>query len=126
MDRANTPITNIDQYIAQYPPEVQKLLTKLRKIVRKIVPAAEETIAYGIPTFRLNGTNMVHFAAYKSHLGFYPTSSVIKAFKKEITQYVHSTGTIRFPLDQPIPFDLIREIVKFRVREINRPNISLS
>lgn len=108
--------SNIDEYIAGFPEEVQKILKRVRKTIRQAAPDAEETISYRIPTFRLNG-NLVHFAAFKSHLGFYPTSSGTKAFHKEITPYKHGKGSIRFPLDQPIPYDLIAQIVAFRVKE---------
>lgn len=111
-------VTTIDQYIAQFSPKIQKLLTKLRKIIKEIAPTAEETIAYGIPSFKLDKTYLVHFAAYKSHLGFYPTSSGIKHFQSNIAKYRHSTGTVQFPLDQPIPFELIRKIIKYRVNFI--------
>jgi len=107
---------NIDEYIAGFPPDVQELLEKVRLTIRTAAPDAEEKISYQIPTFTLKG-NMVHFAAYKNHIGFYPASSGIQAFKQELSIYEGSKGTVRFPLDKPIPFDLISEIVKFRVME---------
>ncbi|HLN46022.1 MAG TPA: DUF1801 domain-containing protein [Candidatus Sulfotelmatobacter sp.] len=106
----------IDKYIAMFPKEVQKILENLRQVIRKNAPEAEETIDYGIPTFKLNG-NLVHFAAFKSHIGFYPAPSGIEAFKKELSPYKQSKGTIQFPLDKPIPIDLVKKIVEFRVKE---------
>lgn len=110
----NTSIKTIDEYIAQFPKEVQVLLEKMRTIIHKAAPKAEEAMAYGIPTFKLNG-NLVHFGGYKSHIGFYPAPSGIEAFKKELAKYEGSKGTIRFPLDKPLPATLITQVVKFRV-----------
>jgi uncharacterized protein YdhG (YjbR/CyaY superfamily) len=107
---------NIDEYIATFPEEVQVLLQKLRTIIREAAPDAEETISYQIPTFNLNG-NLVHFAAYKKHIGFYPTSSGIERFKSELSAYKWAKGSVQFPLDKPIPFELISKIVAFRIRE---------
>ena len=114
-DKKDVP-TTIDQYIEGFPPEIQVILSKLRAAVRKAAPLAIERISYQIPTFYFNG-NLVHFAAYKTHIGFYPTSSGIKAFQKELSKYNTATGTVRFPLDRPLPLDLIKRIVKFRVKE---------
>jgi uncharacterized protein YdhG (YjbR/CyaY superfamily) len=108
----------MDEYIAKFPKKVRDILEELRQVIRESAPKAEETISYGIPTFDLNGRHLVHFAAYKNHVGFYPGgSSGIKAFKKELSPFKTSTGTVQFPLDKPIPFDLVKKIVKFRVRE---------
>ncbi len=107
---------NIDEFIADFPNDVQEILKKLRETILKAAPDAEETIKYGIPTFTLNG-NLVHFSAYKTHIGFYPTPSGIEKFKSELSVYDLSKGTIRFPIDKPIPYGLISKIVKFRVRE---------
>ena len=107
----------IDEFIASYPKNVRDVLEELRRAIRESAPNAEETISYGIPTFDLNGRHLVHFSAYKNHVGFYPTSSGIKAFKKELSPFKTSKGTVQFPLDKPIPFDLVRKIVKFRVKE---------
>jgi len=112
--RMNTAIKTIDEYIAQFPKEVQVLLQKMRTTISKAAPKAEEAIAYGIPTFKLNG-NLVHFGGYKNHIGFYPAPSGIEAFKKELAKYEGSKGTIRFPLDKPLPSTLIAQVVKFRV-----------
>jgi len=113
------PPQTIDQYIAAFPPDVQALLNKLRRVIREAAPKAEEAMAYGIPTFKLNG-NLVHFAAFKNHIGFFPTPSSIATFKKELSAYKLSKGTVRLPLDRPIPFGLVKKIVKFRVKE-NEP-----
>jgi len=110
------PAKNIDKFIAEYPEDVQKVLKKVRATIRKAAPQAEETINYGIPTFTLNG-NLVHFSAFKSHIGFYPTPSGIEKFKKELSAYEGAKGSVKFPLDKPIPHDLITKIVKFRVEE---------
>jgi len=106
----------MDEYISQFPQNVRGILEQLRKVIRESAPEAEETINYGIPTFRLNG-NLVHFAAFKNHIGFYPTPSAVVAFKKELTPFKQAKGSIQFPLDKPIPFDLVKKIVKFRVKE---------
>lgn len=106
----------IDQYIANYPEPVQEILEQIRKTIRKEAPEAVEVISYGIPTFKYHG-NLVYFAAYKNHIGFYPTSSGIEKFKSKLSAYKLSKGTIQFPLGEPIPYDLIREITAFRVQE---------
>ena len=110
------PPKNIDEYIAGLPADAQKILGKVRVTIQKAAPDAQETINYGIPTFTLNG-NLVHFAAFKSHIGFYPTPSGIAKFKKELSVYEGAKGSVRFPLDKPIPYALITKIVKFRVKE---------
>ncbi len=106
----------IDEYIASFPKDVQAILVELRQAIKDIVPQAEETISYQIPTYRLNG-NLVHFAAFKDHISFFPTSSGVEAFKEKLNSYKTSKGTIRFSIDEPIPFDLVKEIVRFRVKE---------
>ena len=106
----------IDEYIAEFPKNVRDILEEIRSIIRESAPEAEEAIRYGIPTFMLNG-NLVHFAAFKNHIGFYPTPSAINAFNKELSPYKLAKGTVRFPIDEPIPFDLIRKIVRYRVKE---------
>jgi len=108
--------TNIDQYISTFPKEVQTLLQKVRETIHKAAPDAVEAIAYGIPTFKLNG-NLVHFGGYKEHIGFYPAPRGIEAFKKELAPYEGGKGTIKFPLSEPIPYDLITKVVKFRVQD---------
>jgi uncharacterized protein YdhG (YjbR/CyaY superfamily) len=108
--------TDIDGYIAGFPKDVQVLMEKLRETIRKAAPRAEEAISYQIPTFKLGG-NLVHFAAYKHHIGFYPGASGIAAFKKELSVYKGAKGSVQFPLDSPIPYGLVTRIVKFRVKE---------
>ena len=107
---------SIDEYIARYPPATQKILNKFRRVIRESAPQAEEVISYKIPTFKLNG-NLVHFGAFKDHISFFPTSSARRAFKRELSKYKGGRGTVQFPLDERIPFGLIRKIVIFRVRE---------
>ncbi len=107
---------SIDEYIKTFPPDVQKTLEKMRRTIRKAAPEAEEAISYQIPTFKLNG-DLVYFAAFKKHIGFFPTSSGISTFKKELSKYKTSRGTAQFPLDQPIPYDLVTRIVLFRKKE---------
>jgi uncharacterized protein YdhG (YjbR/CyaY superfamily) len=107
---------NIDEYIAGFPQDVQEILARVRLTIKKAAPAAEETISYQIPTFTLKG-NLVHFAAFKKHIGSYPTSTGIEKFKDELSVYEGAKGSVKFPLDKPIPFALISRIVKFRVRE---------
>lgn len=116
MNKSKRPITTIDEYIETFPIDVQKILQSVRKTIKNSAPKAEEAISYGIPTFKLNG-NLVHFAAYQNHIGFYPASSGVRTFAKELTAYKTSKGTIQFPIDQPMPLALIRKIVKFRVKE---------
>lgn len=110
------PPSTIDEYIARCPEDVQAILSKIREIIRKAAPTAEETIKYQIPTFVLNG-NLVHFAAFQNHIGFYPTPSGITKFQQELSEYKGAKGSVQFPLDAPIPFSLITKIVKFRVKE---------
>ena len=108
--------SNIDEYIAVFPAHVQEILKTLRATIRAAAPEAEERISYQMPTFSLKG-NLVHFAAYKNHIGFYPTSSGIEKFKAELSAYEGGKGSVKFPLDEPLPFDLVSEIVRFRVQE---------
>ena len=107
----------IDAYIQSFEPPIQKRLEAMRKNIQKAAPEAKEAISYGMPTFKLNG-NLVHFAAAKNHIGFYPTPSGIQAFLSEIDgKYQWSKGAIQFPLDQPLPLELVKKIVAFRVKE---------
>ncbi|MDA4121965.1 MAG: DUF1801 domain-containing protein [Thaumarchaeota archaeon] len=106
----------IDEYIEGYPVHIQSILRKMRRTIRKAAPEAEEGISYRIPTFRLHGY-LVHFAAFKDHISFFPTSSGIRAFRKELSPYKVSPGTVQFPLEKPIPYDLVRRITLFRVKE---------
>ena len=111
----STPKT-IDEYIKNFPKDIQEILEKIRQIVKELAPAATETIAYQIPTFKLN-KNLVHFAAFKDHIGLYPTPSGTTKFAKELAPYKHAKGSIQFQLNEPIPYDLIKKIVAFRVEE---------
>lgn len=112
----NTSIKTIDEYISVFPSPIQELLQQIRITIQEEAPDATEAISYAMPTFKLHG-NLVHFAAFKSHIGFYPTPSGIKAFEKELDAYKYSKGAIQFPLNQPLPLDLVRKIVRFRVKE---------
>ena len=116
MKTDQTAPRTIDEYIAGFPDDVQEILEKIRMTIRKAAPDAEETIKYQIPTFTLNG-NLVHFAAFKKHVGFYPAPRGIEKFEKELSVYKGAKGSVRFPLDKPMPFGLISKIVKFRVKE---------
>jgi uncharacterized protein YdhG (YjbR/CyaY superfamily) len=113
------PINPIDQFISKYPPEIQTILQKIRATIQKSAPGAKETIGYGIPTFKLNGKNLVHFSAFKEHIGFYPTPTGIEHFKKELSVYEGAKGSVKFPLNKPIPYALITKIVQFRVKEVS-------
>jgi uncharacterized protein YdhG (YjbR/CyaY superfamily) len=116
MTSERTKFEDIDSYIASFPEETRALLKQIRTTIRKAAPEAKEIINYGMPTFTLKG-NLVHFAAFKNHIGFYPTPSAIEAFKKELSVYEGAKGSVQFPLAKPIPFDLISRIVEFRVKE---------
>jgi len=107
---------DIDAYIAGFPPAVRETLIKMRRTIREAAPGAEERIGYMMPAFALNGP-LVYFAAFKDHIGFFPASTGVEAFKKELVAYETSKGTVRFPLNKPVPLGLIARIVKFRVRE---------
>ncbi|MFN2282108.1 MAG: iron chaperone [Anaerolineales bacterium] len=107
----------VNDYIAGFPPDVQHKLTLLRNLIQDLAPEASEKISYGMPTFYLH-ENLVHYAAYAKHIGFYPTPSGITHFEKELSPYKHAKGSVQFPLDQPLPTDLIERIVRFRVEEI--------
>lgn len=107
---------NVDEYIAGFPAATQKLLQQMRKTIKKVAPDAEEIISYGIPTFYLKG-NLVHYAGYNKHIGFYPGAGGIAAFKDQLSGYKGAKGSVQFPLNQPLPLDLVTEIVKFRVQQ---------
>lgn len=109
---------SIDEHIASLSKERRGILEKMRKTIQGAAPEATEAIAYGVPTFKLNGKNLVHFAGYKNHIGFYPAPRGIEAFKKELADYQEGKGTIRFSYDKPIPWPLVTKIVKFRVQEV--------
>ena len=110
-------MNEIDQYISKFPEEVQLLLQKIRAIIKEIAPMATEEIVYGMPGYKTNGKPLVYFAGYKNHIGFYATPSGHEAFQKELSKYKQGKGSVQFPLNQPIPFDLIEQIVRFRVDE---------
>ena len=116
METMGKKYETIDEYIAGFPADIQAVLQEVRQTIKKAAPQASEKIGYGIPTFFLNG-NLVHFAGYKSHIGFYPGSGAVEQFKEEFSAYEQSKGTVRFPLDKPVPFDLIRRVTEVRVRE---------
>jgi uncharacterized protein YdhG (YjbR/CyaY superfamily) len=107
---------NIDEYIAGFPEPIQKMLQQIRATVHKAAPKAEEDIKYAMPTFVQNG-NLVHFAAFKNHIGFYPAPRALEEFKKELSAYKGSKGAVQFPLDKPLPLGLITRIVKYRVKQ---------
>jgi len=109
--------TTIDEYIQTFPEDIQKILEKIRKTIREVAPEAEETISYQMPAFTFNGKNLVYFAAWKHHIGFYATPSGNEAFRKELEPYKGAKGSIQFPIDEPIPYDLVRKIVLFRMKE---------
>lgn len=111
-----TSPTTIDEYIAGFAPDVQEILQQIRQTIHEAAPDAQETISYQMPTFALHG-NLVHFAAFSKHIGFYPVPSGIEAFQEELAVYKQGKGSVQFPLSQPMPYDLIRRIVLFRVQE---------
>ena len=115
---------SIDEYIAGFPRETQARLREVRDLIRTTAPEATETISYAIPTFDLNGKHLVHFAGFPKHIGFYPIPSGMEAFKEDLAPYKQGKGSVQFPLDQPLPLDLIRRIVEFRVAETPRETSS--
>ena len=119
MNQQSKSLTDVDTYIAGFPPDIRVILQTVRKIIREEVPEAEEKISYQMPTYHLV-ENLVHFAAFKKHLGFYPTPSGIAAFEDELKDYKHAKGSVQFPFDRTIPYDLIRRIVRFRKHEVFR------
>lgn len=116
MKDSQAGFSSIDEYIATFPPDIQAILQELRATIQAAAPQAEEKISYQMPTFYLKG-NLVHFAAYKGHIGFYPAPRGIEAFKEELSAYKGSKGAVQFPIEEPLPLDLISRIVKFRVAE---------
>jgi len=116
-DSDKRPFKTIDEYIRTFPKDVQTILEKMRKTIREAAPGAVETISYQMPTFKLNGKGLVYFAAFKNHIGFYPIPSGVEAFEKELSPYKQGKGSVQFPIDQPVPYDLVRRIVTFRVNE---------
>jgi uncharacterized protein YdhG (YjbR/CyaY superfamily) len=116
MESNKAGFTSIDEYIATFPEDIQKILEELRGTIKAAAPDAEEKISYQMPTFFQKG-NLVHFAAFKNHVGFYPTPTGIQAFERELSVYKNAKGSVQFPIDQPMPLELITKIVKFRVAE---------
>ena len=116
MDENKSRIESIDDYISQFSPQIQDMLKKMRQAIRMSAPDAQEKISYQMPTFNLHGI-LVHFAAHRNHIGFYPTPSGIEAFRQELAAFKTSKGAVQFPLDKPLPLDLISQIVRFRVAE---------
>lgn len=119
MEENKATYTTIDEYILMFSPEIQEILQKIRKIITEAAPDATEKISYQMPTFFLYG-NLIHFAAFKNHIGLYPTPSGIDEFKEELSHYKGAKGSVQFPLDKPIPYELIRRIVTFRVIETRK------
>ena len=117
MEGSKVTYTTIDEYIINFPPDVQEILKTLRSLIKELAPDAVEKMSYQMPTFALNGKNLVHFAAFKNHIGLYPTPSGITAFKDELSEYKSAKGSVQFPLNKPMPYDLISKIVKFRIEE---------
>ena len=116
-DMKESGITTVDAYIASFPREVRMILESMRQTITSVAKHGEETIKYGIPTIVLGGHNLVHFAAYKHHIGFYPSPSGIEAFKKEFSKYKTSKGAVQFPLNDPLPLTLVTKVVKMRIKE---------
>jgi uncharacterized protein YdhG (YjbR/CyaY superfamily) len=116
MEENKITFESIDEYISKFQPEIQEKLKKLRQVIKESAPDAKEKISYQIPTFVLHG-NLVHFAAFKNHIGFYPAPTGIDAFKQELSEYKGSKGAIQLPIDKPLPYELISRIVKYRVIE---------
>jgi len=116
MEKKKHEYKTIDEYIHSFPENIQKMLEELRETIKEQAPQAQEKISYQMPTFFLNG-NLVHFAAYSKHIGFYPTPSGIDAFKSELSKYKNAKGSVQFPIEEPLPIELIKKIVKFRVDE---------
>jgi uncharacterized protein YdhG (YjbR/CyaY superfamily) len=117
MEPSKEQFRTMDEYIKTFPMDVQAVLEKMRQIIREAAPGAQEAISYRMPTFKLNGKNLVHFAAFQHHIGFYPIPSGIVAFEKELSPYKRGKGSVQFPLDKPIPYDLVKKIVEYRVKE---------
>jgi len=116
MKRGMAPAKTVDEYLKPFPPSVRNSLEQLRQTIKAAAPGSEEVISYMMPAYKQNGA-LVYFGGYKTHIGFYPTSGAIEAFKKELSAYERSKGTIRFPIDKPLPLGLVSKIVKFRVKE---------
>ncbi|MCM3630794.1 DUF1801 domain-containing protein [Paenibacillus glycanilyticus] len=116
MEANKTTYQTIDEYIADFPPDLQAILTKIREVIREAAPDAKEKISYQMPAFELNG-NLVYYAAFKKHIGFYPTAGGIAAFHEELSGYKGAKGSVQFPLNKPIPYELIKRITEYRAAE---------
>lgn len=116
MEERKNGYKTIDEYITLYPPEIQEILNSMRKVIKECAPLAEEKISYQMPAFAQHGI-LVYFAACKNHIGFYPTASGIEAFNEELSEYKKSKGAVQFPINKPIPFELVSRIVRYRVAE---------
>lgn len=112
----NKAINNVDEYITEFPEETQTILKEIRAVIKKAAPEAEESISYGMPAYKLNGKPLVYFAAFKNHIGFYSTPTGHMAFAEKLSKYKQGKGSVQFPINQPMPLDLIAEIVEFRVK----------
>jgi uncharacterized protein YdhG (YjbR/CyaY superfamily) len=119
MQTSQTQFKNIDNYIQIFPFKIQERLEKIRQTIKETAPEAVEAISYQMPTFKLNGEILIHFAAFKNHIGVYPTPSGIEAFKDELSKYKNAKGSVQFPLNQPFPFDLLKRMVEFRKKDIS-------
>ena len=117
MKAVSTKFKTVDEYISAFPPSTQKILKDVRKTIHTAAPQAEDVISYNMPAVKLKSV-LVYYAAYEKHIGFYPTASPIEVFKDQLSDYKFSKGAIQFPIDQPMPFDLITKIVKFRMKEV--------
>jgi uncharacterized protein YdhG (YjbR/CyaY superfamily) len=107
----------IDEYVKTFPEDVQSILEKMRQTIQEAAPGAVEAISYQMPTFKLNGKNLVHFAAWENHIGFYPTPSGTEEFNQELSLFKGGKGSVKFPIESPIPYDLVKRIVVFRIKE---------
>lgn len=116
MDEKKAGFASMDEYIATFPADIQRILQEMRAVIHESAPEAKEKISYQMPTFELEG-NLIHFAAFKNHIGLYPTPGGIEEFKEELSKYEGAKGSIRFPLNEPMPYELVKKIVKFRVIE---------
>lgn len=119
----DTSIKNVESYIATFPKKTQELLEQMRQTIKKVAPTATEKIGYGIPTFVLDG-NLVHYAGYKNHIGFYPGAAGIEQFKEELSIYKGAKGSVQFSLDKPLPLRLVSEITKFRIAQNEQKSAS--
>ena len=112
----NKPIY-VDEYISQFPEETQKILQEIRNLIKKIAPDCEENISYGMPAYKTNGKPLVYFAGYKHYIGFYATPNAHEAFKRELSEFKQGKGSVQFPLNQPMPYNLIKRMIKFKIQE---------